>query len=461
MTNEVTLTRTLKLPSLVIFGLAYLTPLIVLGIFGVIASQTGGASASAYLIALLAMLFTANSYGRMAAAYPTAGSAYTYVRKTIDGRVGFLVGWATMLDYLFLPMVIWLIGGSYLQAQFPGVPMPVWILGFILITTVLNIVGIKVADRVNLVLMSFQILIIVFFVALSVMDVVNQHGAGGLVSATPFTGIGASAAGIAGGAAIAAYSFLGFDAVTTLTEETIEPRRTVPKAIMLIALIGGGIFVVVSYVVQLVHPGGVFENSDAAGFEIAQQIGGNLFGAIFLAALVIAQFTSGIAAQAAGSRLLFAMGRDGVLPRGFFGKLHARWHTPVFSILAIAGVGLIAVFMDVATSTSFINFGAFIAFIMVNVSVIVYWMRQRQAGRQLNPVLYLVCPAIGVLVIGFLLSQLDMHAVTLGSIWLVVGVLILAFTTKGFRNQPPQLALEERNDPENTGPQSDSASSSV
>jgi len=124
MSSIPALTRTLKLPSLVIFGLAYLTPLIVLGIFGVIASETGGASASAYLIALLAMLFTANSYGRMAAAYPVAGSAYSYVRKTIDGRIGFLVGWATMLDYLFLPMVIWLIGGSYLQAQFPAVPMP-------------------------------------------------------------------------------------------------------------------------------------------------------------------------------------------------------------------------------------------------------------------------------------------------------------------------------------------------
>ncbi|NQD40483.1 APC family permease [Glutamicibacter halophytocola] len=442
MSSTPALTRTLKLPSLVIFGLAYLTPLIVLGIFGVIASETGGASASAYLIALLAMLFTANSYGRMAAAYPVAGSAYTYVRKTIDGRVGFLVGWATMLDYLFLPMVIWLIGGSYLQAQFPAVPMPLWILGFIVLTTILNIIGIKVADRVNLVLMSFQILVIIFFVALSIASVSSGLGAGALVSASPFTGIGANPAGIAAGAAIAAYSFLGFDAVTTLTEETVEPRRTVPKAIMLIALIGGGIFVVVAYTVQLVHPGGIFENSDAAGFEIAQHIGGNFFGAIFLAALVIAQFTSGIAAQAAGSRLLFAMGRDGVLPRSFFGKLNQRWSTPVFSILAIAAVGLIAMFMDVATSTSFINFGAFIAFIMVNVSVIVYWVRQRRGGKKLNALLYVLCPAIGVLVIAFLLTQLDAHAVAIGSIWLVIGAVILGFTTRGFKSQPSQMAME-------------------
>ena len=440
MSDTVTLNRTLKLPSLVIFGLAYLTPLIVLGIFGVIASQTNGASASAYLLALGAMLFTANSYGRMAAAYPVAGSAYTYVRKTIDGRIGFLVGWATMLDYLFLPMVIWLIGGSYLQAQFPAVPMAVWIIGFIILTTVLNVVGIKVADRVNLILMSFQILVIVFFVALSLADVFASDGGAGLISAAPFTGIDSTLVAIGGGAAVAAYSFLGFDAVTTFTEETIDPRRTVPKAIMLIALIGGGIFVVVAYAVQLVHPGGVFENSDAAAFEIAKSIGGHLFGAIFLAALVIAQFTSGIAAQAAGSRCSMRWDAT-VLPRSFRQAQPAFPHSGAVAA-AIAVIGLIAIFTNVATSTSFINLGAFLAFIMVNVSVIVYWARERRGGRSLNVWLYLVCPIIGVLVICFLLTQLDVHAITLGAIWLVVGAVILAVTTKGFRTQPSELAVD-------------------
>jgi len=445
-TSTPTLTRTLKLPSLVLFGLAYLTPLIVLGIFGVIASETGGASASAYLVALIAMLFTAHSYGRMAAAYPVAGSAYTYVRRTIDSRIGFLVGWAILLDYLFLPMVIWLIGGSYLQAQFPAVPMPVWIVAFVAITTVLNIVGIKVADRTNLVLMTFQILVIAFFVALSIAQVVRDAGAAGIVSASPFVGVDASFTAIAGGAAIAAYSFLGFDAVTTLTEETIEPRKTVPKAILLVALFGGGIFVLVSYVTQLVHPGGTFDNSDTAAFEIATTIGGNIFGAVFLAALVIAQFTSGLAAQASGSRLLFAMGRDGVLPKRFFGRIHPRFQTPVLSILAIAVVGLIAIVMDVSTSTSFINFGAFVAFVMVNISVIVFWVKERRAGRRRNPLGYVVAPVIGALVIVYLLTQLDVQAVILGSSWLVVGIIVLAFITRGFRKLPPELAVDHAED---------------
>jgi putrescine importer len=444
VTTQPTLTRTLKLPSLVLFGLAYLTPLIVLGIFGVIAEATGGASPSAYLVALVAMLFTAHSYGRMAIAYPVAGSAYTYVRKSIDPRVGFLVGWAILLDYLFLPMVIWLIGGSYLSAQFPSVPIGVWIIGFILVTTVLNILGIKVADKANYVLMAFQLLVIVFFVALSIGHVVSTAGTGGLASTEPFFNDTSSFGTITAGAAIAAYSFLGFDAVTTLTEETIDPRRNMPRAIMLIALIGGAIFIVVSYVTQLVHPGGVFEDSASAASAIALQIGGQLFGAVFLAGLVVAQFASGLAAQASASRLLYAMGRDAVLPRKVFGRLNARFHTPVVNLVLTGAVGLIALFLDVATSTSFINFGAFTAFTLVNLSVIFHFVRERRAGNRLNPVSYVAVPVVGAVVCAYLLSRLDSNAITLGLSWLVLGIIVLTVITRGFRTAPPEMAATEK-----------------
>ncbi|TKV28586.1 APC family permease [Arthrobacter sp. NamB2] len=438
------LTRTLRLPSLVLFGLAYLTPLIVLAIFGVIAEATGGASPSAYLLALVAMLFTAHSYGRMAVAFPVAGSAYTYVRRTIEARVGFLVGWAVLLDYLFLPMVIWLIGGSYLSAQFPGTPIGVWILAFVVVTTVLNIVGIKVAEKANYLLMAFQLLVIAIFVALTIGTLVSTAGAGALVSSEPFINPTANLGTIAAGAAIAAYSFLGFDAVTTLTEETVEPRKTMPRAIMLIALIGGAIFVLVSYVTQLVRPGGTFEDSASLASDIALQIGGQLFGAVFLAGLVVAQFASGLAAQASASRLLYAMGRDAVLPPKVFGFLHARFRTPVTNIVITGVVGLVAVFLDVATSTSFINFGAFTAFTLVNVAVIVYYLREKRTGRRLNPVSYVVIPAVGALVDAFLLTQLDPTAITLGLSWLAIGIVVLAVITRGFREAPPELASVEK-----------------
>lgn len=441
--GQPTLVRALGLRSLVLFGLAYMTPLIVLGIFGVIASTTAGASASAYLIALAAMLFTASSYGRMAAAYPVSGSAYTYVRRTIDPRAGFLTGWAVLLDYLFLPMVIWLIGAAYLDAQFPGVPGWLWVLGFILITTALNVIGIKVADKANYLLMAFQLLVIGLFVALSVASVVHSSGAGGLVSASPFTGMGAGIGGVTAGAAIAAYSFLGFDAVTTFTEEAIEPRKNMPRAILLIALIGGAIFLVIAYTTQLVHPGGEFADSSSAALEIAKQIGGNLFGAVFLAGLILAQFASGIAAQASASRLLFAMGRDGTLPRSVFGTLSAKFRTPAANLVMVGAVGLLAMFLDVATSTSFINFGAFVAFTLVNVSVIVYYFRHRAAGEPRNPLLYVVAPAIGAVITSYLLLQLDTRAIVLGLCWLAVGIVVLGVTSRGFRTLPPEIAVDE------------------
>ena len=438
-----TLSRSLGLTSLVLFGLAYMTPLIVLGIFGVVAETTGGASAAAYLVALVAMLFTASSYGRMAAAYPVAGSSYTYVRRTIDSRIGFLVGWSVLLDYLFLPMVIWLIGGAYLEAQFPDVPGWLWIVLFVVVTTALNILGIKVADRVNYVMMAFQVLVIGAFVALSIGSVVAGSGVSGLFSAAPFFNSESSFSMVAAGAAIAAYSFLGFDAVTTFTEETKDPERTVPRAILIIALIGGAIFVLVSYTTQLVHPGGVFDDASSAAFEIALTIGGNVFGAVFLAGLVIAQFASGLAAQASAARLLYAMGRDGALPRRLFGALSARFRAPVFNIVIIGIVGLLALFLDVATSTSFINFGAFTAFTMVNVSVIVYFFKERRAGRRRGVWLYLVVPAIGAVITAYLLTKLDSNAIVLGLSWLAVGVVVLAVVTKGFKQLPPELTYEK------------------
>ncbi|WP_235435880.1 APC family permease [Mycobacterium sp. EPa45] len=432
------LQKTLKLHSVVLFGLAYMAPIIVLGIFGVIAEKSNGASAGSYLLATVAMLFTALSYGLMAKHYPVSGSAYTYVRKSLDARLGFVVGWAILLDYLFLPLVIWLIGGAYLTGQFPGVPFWVWIVTFIIITSALNIIGLKVADRTNFVLMTFQLLILVIFVALSIAHLVSSSET--LISATPFTGAGGFTA-IAAGAAVSAYSFLGFDAVSTLTEETYDAEKTIPRAIVLVALIGGAIFVVVSYFVTLVSPGGTFDNVDSLAEDIAKTIGGSVFGAVFLAALILGQFTSGLAAQAAVSRLLYAMGRDGVLPRRVFAMILERFHTPAANIVLVGFIGLAAIFLDVATSTSFINFGAFTAFALVNVAVIGYFARHR--ADRLNPWRYVLLPALGVIIDVYLLTQLDEKALILGLSWLGIGIIYLLVLTRGLTRTPPELSIDE------------------
>jgi len=436
------LQRTLSLGSVVLFGIAYMTPIIVLGTFGILAQSTAGMVPAAYLAALVAMFFTAMSYGRMASAFPVAGSAYSYVRKAISPKLGFIAGWAVLLDYLFLPMAIWLIGAAYLHSAFPAVPQWVWVLAFIGVTSVINIIGLKLANGINALLMLVQFLVLVAFVALCI-HYIGGDASKPLRTITPFFNGQMQMPLIMSGAAIACYSFLGFDAVSTLTEETRDPRRTIPRAIMLITLIGGLIFVGVSYFVQIAHPSFEFTDVDSAAYEIARNIGGDLFVSIFLIGLIVGQFASGLSAQASGSRLLFAMGRDGVLPKSFFGTLHARFGTPVNSILLCAVVALLALRLDVTTSTSFINFGAFLAFSLVNLSVIFhYWIGAKQRGlREL--VLFLVFPTIGLVADLWLMVSLDHLAIYLGLSWLAIGLLYLGFLTRGFSRQPPEMDFQE------------------
>ncbi|MFZ5955947.1 APC family permease [Pseudomonas knackmussii] len=436
------LKRTLSLGSVVLFGIAYMTPIIVLGTFGILAETTQGLVPSAYLVASVAMLFTALSYGRMAAAFPVAGSAYTYVRKSISPKLGFLAGWGVLLDYLFLPMAIWLIGAAYLHSAFPAVPQALWVLAFIGVTTAINVIGLNLAKSVNNVLMLVQFLVLAAFVVLAVHYVLGDPSKP-LWSLQPFFKDGVQFPLIMSGAAIACYSFLGFDAVSTLTEETHEPRKNIPRAILLITLIGGFIFIAASYFVQLAHPSIEFQNADSAAYEIARNIGGDLFVSLFLVGLIVGQFTSGLSAQASASRLLFAMGRDGVLPKAFFGTLSERFGTPVGSIVLCGVVALLALEMDVTTSTSFINFGAFLAFSLVNLSVIFhYWIGGKQRGpREL--VLFLLFPLIGLLADLWLMVSLDHLAIYLGLSWLTVGVIYLGLLTGGFRQQPPEMHFEE------------------
>ncbi len=433
----------LSLANLVLFGLAYLAPLIVLGTFGVVAQASHGATASSYVLALFAMLFTAASYGRMAARLPVAGSAYAYVSHAIDRRAGFMVGWAITLDYIFLPMVIWLIGAAYLHDQFPVVPMPVFVLGFILSTTWLNVVGFRVAKWANALLMALQAGVIAVFVVLALKFISARAGWGGLASPAPFFNPATGIAPIAAGAAIAAYSFLGFDAVTTLSEEAEDARRTLPAAIWLTALIGGAIFVVVAYLAQLAHPGFAFKDVSAAADEVAAAIGGKAFTTLFVAGMVLAQFSSGTAAQAAGARLIYAMARDGVLPKKFLGRLSPRFGTPVSAVLLTGAIGLLALFLSVESSTSFINFGAFSAFTAVNLSVIFTGWREGKRPQGLSLLTWFAFPAAGGAIDLWLLTRLETPAIVLGLIWLCLGLGVLAYLTRGFRQPPPDLSMEE------------------
>ncbi|MBC2659045.1 APC family permease [Pseudomonas sp. MSSRFD41] len=432
-TSRASLRRTLGPLSALLFGLAFLAPLIVFGTYGVITQASGNTTAMAYLIAAIGVVFTALSYGRLVKVFPAAGSAYTYTRKLLSANLGFMVGWAALLDYFFIPMLIWLLGASYLNMAFPEVPHWLWITGFIVTTSLLNVLGIQVANRFNVLLMVAQIAIIAVFLSLCAHYIMAANGPGGLLSSKPFFNEDVPFTTSMAGAAIAAYSFLGFDALSTLSEETRDPGRTLPRAILLVALLGGLVYVGSSYLMYLAHPSPTFELVDGAAFEIARMIGGDLFFAVVLAGIIVAHFAAGMSFQASVGRLLYALGRDNQLPRKLFGVLHPRFKTPAFNILLCGLFGTVGFGMTISTATSLVNFGAFLAFTAVNLCALrlTFDVRVKDEAGLLSGVLF---PLIGLVTAGWMLISLDKQALIMGSCWLGLGILYLACRTCFFRS---------------------------
>lgn len=436
------LKRTMKLSHLVIFGVAFLTPMIAYTIYGVISTASHGVETGSVLFATIAMLFTALSYGHMAKAYPQAGSAYTYTRKALNAKLGVLAGWIVLLGYIFFPMAIWLIGAAYFGAAIPAVPSWVWLVFFIVITSVINIIGMEFGTKINFVMVSIQVIIIVAFLIFTIKAITEGMGEGTLASFSPFCNPNISFSYTVAGAAAACYCFLGFDALTTFTEDAIDPTKNIPRAIILTLIVCGAIFVIVTYFTHLVHPSFEYANPDNAAYEIARQVAPSVFGAIFLIGTIVGQFAAGLSAQASGARLLYAMGRDGVMPKKLFGGLNNKFKTPTNAIILTGIVALFAIFLDVTKATAYINFGGFVAFIFVNISVIAqYFVKGHQRSAK-GTFLYLIFPLIGAVLCLYLLIHLDKVAIILGCIWVVLGIIYLAVLTKGFKKEPPELGID-------------------
>ncbi|MDI2129052.1 APC family permease [Yinghuangia seranimata] len=433
------LTPTLSLFSVVAFGIAYMAPSMVMAIFGIIAADSDGAAPTAFLLATCAICLTALSYAKMARHYPASGSAYVYSRRLLGSPVGFLVGWSVLLDYLFLPMVAWLLQSVYLNAQFPSVPVWAWMLVNAVLTTAVNIVGVALSDRVNKLLTGLAVFLVLLFAAYCVVHLAEHHPAS---YTAPVWNADSGITGITAAAAVAAYSYLGFDAVTTLSEETRDAERTIPRAVVLVVALGGILFTAVAYIMQLVHPGGAFDDPEVAAYTMSVDVGGQTFADWTNIAGIIGGFASGLAVQLSSSRLLFTMGRDGVLPKRIFGTLHPATRTPVYSLLATGAMCLVGLKLSLATATSFINFGAFAAFTVVNFCVIAYYIRHRHIERV--PVLgYVVLPALGACVTAYMLTRLSPLALTIGSCWLAAGVAYLIWMTRGFRRPTPELSMDD------------------
>ena len=433
--------RSLTLIPVVLFGFSFMALATVFSTYGIAAELSHGMVSGSYLLALIVMLFTAYSYGQMAKVVPSAGSAYAYTQKSISPYVGFMVGWAVLMDYLFIPMVNYLLFGIFFSAAFPSVPNYVWILAMLLVVTTVNVLGIRLATLANAFISIFSLVFIFIFICLSAKEITSGAGTGTIFNFEPFYNPEESFSYLVAGAALLCFSFLGFDSATAFAEETLNPEKTIPRAVFIITLVGGAIFMSVSYFAHNVWPDyTTFTDPDSASHEIITFVGGKLFSSLFLAVYAVTAFGSAMSSQASASRVLFAMGRDGQLPK-FFGRLHHKCQTPVNNILIIGTISLLALVLSLTLLASFINFGAFIAFISVNIAVIFYYFIRQKHRSIKGTILYLILPGIGALLDFWLLLNLDIHSKVLGSIWFALGLVYLLFLTKGFKQRPPELKL--------------------
>ncbi|MGL5072612.1 MAG: APC family permease, partial [Aeromonas salmonicida] len=334
--QPVRLKKTLSMWQVVVMGLAYLTPMAVFDTFAIVGDITEGRVATAYLLALGGILLTAFSYGHLVRKFPSAGSAYTYAQKVFNPYIGFMVGWSSLLDYMFMPMINILLAKIYLTAMFPGVDPWVFIFGLVTVMTFLNLRGINLVANFNGLIVVIQLAIITLFIGLMGWGIYQGEGAATLMSSRPFHFESASVVPLFTGATILCFSFLGFDGLSSLSEETPNAGKVIPRAIVLTALIGGVIFVVVSYCLQLYFPDlARFKEPDAVLPEIALYVGGAFFQSVVLVCTTVAVLASGMAAHAGVSRILYVMGRDRMIPERVFGYIHPKYRTPAINVLMV------------------------------------------------------------------------------------------------------------------------------
>ncbi len=431
--------RVLGLPALVFFGLAYMVPLTVWTTYGIVTTSTEGHLPLAYVITTVAMGLTAYSYGRMVQIHPIAGSAYSYASRAFGRPIGFMVGWTLMLDYIFLPMINYLLIGLYMQDYFPSTPQALWIILAVVLVTGLNILGIRLVAGANFIFVVAQFVFIAVFAVMAITEITSDVEVRSFTAPLIESGIDFGA--VFAGAAVLALSFLGFDAISTLSEETKDPKRKIPRAIILCALAGGLIYIFQSYLGHLAFPdfASFADNQDVASADVMTAIGGDFLNSFFTAIYVSACFAGAMAAQASVARILFAMGRDGSLPRPVFGWLHPKFLTPVVGNVLVALFGLTALFISLNTVAAMISFGALAAFSFVNLSVIKSYVIDggRRSGADL--VKYGVIPFLGFAFTIYLWTQLSGLTFEIGLGWLAAGLLYLVYLTRGFRRPPPEM----------------------
>jgi amino acid transporter len=437
------LKRVLSRRDLILYGLVILTPTAPYPVYGIVQQTSHGHAALAYLVAMVAMLFTAASYGKMSGAFPSAGSTYTYAQQALSPQIGFLAGWAMILDYFLIPLLSVVYAALTANRLLPQVPYAAWAVLFTVLITLINVRGIRVTAQAGNVMMALMTACAILFVVLAARWVMIRHGLGGLIAPEVFYNphtFGMRPLML--GAAIASLSYIGFDAISTLAEDTIHPERDISIATVLVCLIQTVFCVVTVYLAALVWPDyNSYPESETVILDIGRVAGGPWMMGFITFILLVAGLASALTGQAGASRLLLGMGRDGVISRRIFAHVDPRFSTPVRGIYLMGAISLVgSLSMRFQLVVELLNFGAFVGFILVNLSVIrhFYVRLHRRSGREFFT--SLVFPLTGAVVCSYVWVNLSFKARVAGFCWLGLGVLYLAVITRGFRVAPKSLS---------------------
>ena len=421
------LKRTLRFPDLVVYGLAYIAPITPLSTLGFVWEASQGLIALAYVLGGICMYFTAKSYAVMTETVPTAGSVYGFARHSLGAFPGFIAGWLILLDYLLIPAFVYVLIAVALGTLIPSVERSVWIVAMVAVTLGINWFGVTVTSRANLIAVAIQAFVMLAFLALCVVALKSGKGTGALTIAPFWHGWPFDGAAIFTATSICVMSFLGFDAISTLSEEVEgNDPRIVGRAIVRVLVISALFFVLVAWILGNLLPGIRIVDASAATYELAAwAVGPWAAAAIAWAYVLIVGLSNALPMQVGVARVLYAMGRDRQLPHAL-ARIHPRYHTPYVSMIITAAISLsvaIAMRNRLDDLALIVNFGALCGFLMLHVSVLAEFGVRRRSG---NWLVHWVTPLLGIIVVLAVLKGMSALALTVGLVWLAAG------TTWGF-----------------------------
>jgi len=432
------LKRVLTTKDLIVYGLLFIIVTAPMGVFGEVHVLSHGMTPIVYIVGLVAMIFTALSYRQMSSRFPIAGSVYSYVQRGINPHIGFLVGWLIIIDYILLPTLNYGFVGAWCSDLIPSIPSWGFIIVLLLINTFINYRGIQLMAIINWIVFIIQIIMVFVFIFIGIKFIMSGGGYGAFTTKPLYNPEYFDFNFIAMAATVACLSFLGFDAISTLSEETHKPEKTIGNATVYTLLIVGALFFVITYVAASVwgdRP--LSELDEVTGiFQVAAMMGGEVLRVSLTLVMLLGGMIGSLAAQAALTRVLYSMSRDKMMP-AFMGKVHSKFQTPYITILLVAVIMFAVSFVHPMQLVRFVNFGALSSFIMLNFAVFWFFYIKEKRRKTFNEfIAFLLFPAIGMFILGFVWSGFDAPTLILGFSWLAVGFVFAAIKTKGFKEVP-------------------------